>query len=101
MFLGVIVVIIILLAGYVYFADPLNLRSSTDTIENYDHPLLNETQEKALEAIGIDVSKIPSEITPEMEDCFVEKLGEERVIEIRDGADPTGIELFKARDCIN
>ena len=75
--LGVIFLITLILAAYVYFADPLDLRIDSDSIitEGYDHPLLNETQEKALESVGIDPAKIPTEITPEMEECFIEKLG--------------------------
>ena len=106
--LGVIFFVIILIGVYFYIADPLNLKPiifgsevsepAGDDIDK--HPLLNESQEKTLEAFGIDPANIPSEITPEQEACFEEKLGEDRVAEIKAGDSPTATEYFKARDCI-
>lgn len=65
-----------------------------------NHPFLNETQEKILEAFGVDVSTLPSELTPEMEECFIEKLGEQRVNEIIGGATPNPLDFFKAKSCL-
>lgn len=64
------------------------------------HPLLNEEQEKVLEEYGVDVSRLPSEISPEMEACFVEKLGQERADQIVAGDSPTAMEIIKARSCL-
>lgn len=109
-FIGILILILILFVGYLYFTDPFNLRIEpiitedgveTEVREKYDHPLLNESQEDTLEKIGIDAQKIPSTITPEMEDCFVGILGQERVNEIIAGDSPSIIEIFKAKDCIN
>lgn len=107
--LGVIFFIIILIAIFFIVTDPFNLKqlifgseSTQHTTEegSYDHPLLNESQEQALKAFGINPVDVPSEITPELEACFVEKLGEERVAEIKGGIAPTAIDYFKAKDCI-
>ena len=64
------------------------------------HPLLNESQEEMLENFGVDVGQLPTEITPGMESCFIEKLGPERAAEIAGGATPGVLEFFKAKDCI-
>jgi len=64
------------------------------------HPFLNESQEKMLENLGVDVSQLPTEITPGMESCALEKFGKERIEEIIGGATPSALELFKAKDCI-
>lgn len=107
MFLGIIFLLLIILASLFFFTDlfkPTISEEKTDSLsteESYDHPLLNESQEKALEKIGIDTSTIPSEITPEMETCFTEKLGKERVSEIKAGDSPSATDLFKARVCLN
>lgn len=108
--LGVIFFVLVLIGTYFYITDPLNLKpiffgtEMTDsTSTNSDaggHPLLNESQEKALRTFGIDPNDVPSEITPEQEACFEEKLGEKRVSEIKAGDSPTPTEYFKARDCI-
>ncbi|MFC1678361.1 hypothetical protein ACFLZ9_01380 [Patescibacteria group bacterium] len=64
------------------------------------HPLLNEEQEKTLENYGVDVSQLPSSVTPGMEECFIEKLGQERADEIVGGASPSAMEIFKAKSCL-
>lgn len=64
------------------------------------HPLLNESQEKTLESFGVNVEKLPSEITPTMQTCFIEKLGQERALEIVKGSSPSALEIIKAKDCI-
>ena len=107
--LGVIFFIIILLGAYFFITDPLNLKPllfGTDGEETVagdgvdKHPHLNEEQEAALETIGVDPADVPSEITPEQEACFEEKLGEERVAEIEAGDSPTTMEMMKAQSCI-
>lgn len=68
--------------------------------EGGGHPLLSDDQEQMLESSGIDVESLPQEISPEMEACFEEKLGKDRVEEIKAGAEPGSMELFKARSCL-
>lgn len=107
--LGVIFLIIIL-AGIVFvITDPFNLKplifggestQSTSNTSSDSHPLLNDSQEQALEKFGIDPAQVPSEISPEQEACFEEKLGKERVEEIKAGDSPTATDYFKAKDCI-
>ena len=80
--LGVIVLILVIVAGYLYIADPFNIKSFLSSSD------------------GIDTEELLSKITPEMEQCFIEKLGEERVNEIVEGDSPTAADLFKARSCL-
>lgn len=109
--LGVIFLVIIIIGIYFYITDPFNLKplifgsgsaeSGTATGDGVDkNPALNESQEAALEKIGIDPASVPNEITPEQEACFEEKLGSERVNEIKAGDAPNSTDYFKARDCI-
>jgi len=111
--LGVIFVTLIIAITLFFVFDPLNLRPllsnlltdpranpSATTGTNDKHPLLNENQEKLLEIIGVDVENLPTEITPEMEACFTEKLGAERVKEIMAGDSPNPFDLFKAKGCL-
>jgi hypothetical protein len=108
----VIVILILLLFmaafGWFWFADPLGLRTAifnppeieeTEIIENYDHPLLSESQEQMLESIGINPQVVPTEITPAMEDCARDALGNERVDQIIQGAAPNAVDLLKAQSC--
>ena len=67
---------------------------------NVDNPLLSDSQEAILEKIGVDVSSLPSTITPEMETCFVEKLGQSRVDEIVAGESPGIFDALKAESCL-
>ncbi len=66
---------------------------------SYDHPLLSNEQEILLETAGVDVQNLPTEITPEQEQCAVEALGAERVNQINQGASPTLDDYLKAQDC--
>jgi len=118
-FLGVIFFILILGVIYFFVFDPFNLktfipedqslfsttknlifqRESVDT--NIDrNPLLSSEQEVMLESVGVDTSKLPSEITPEMQKCFIEKLGQERANEIVGGSSPTAGEIISANSCL-
>jgi len=67
---------------------------------NYDHPLLDASQEAALENFGVDVSQLPTNVTPGMQACFIGKLGESRALEIVNGATPSALEILKAKDCL-
>jgi hypothetical protein len=64
------------------------------------NPLLSADQEAALIEMGVDVSQLPTEITPAMQACFVEKLGAERANELVAGATPSAMDLLKAGSCI-
>jgi hypothetical protein len=65
------------------------------------NPLLNEAQEETLENLGVDVSKLPTEITPAMKDCFTEKLGSDRAAELVAGAAPSALDMVKAGGCLS
>jgi LPS O-antigen subunit length determinant protein (WzzB/FepE family) len=47
----------------------------------------------------IDIQEAASQITPEQEACATEKLGEERVAEIKAGSDITTSDFLKAGRC--
>ncbi|PLX25519.1 hypothetical protein C0580_02245 [Candidatus Parcubacteria bacterium] len=84
------------ISGY----EPLPDNAPTFEQSGYNHPLLNDTQEKTLYDLGVDTSKLPTEISDEMKACFVEKLGQERANELVNGASPTNTEVYKARECL-
>ena len=77
------------------------LEKGTVPTNTDQHPLLNDDQEKTLQTFGVDVAQLPTEITPAMQECFVEKLGQERAMEIVNGASPGVTDFFKAKDCLN
>lgn len=84
----------------IYLSGPTTDDKSLE--EDADRPsLLNEEQAKNLEEYGVDVSQLPSTISPEMEACFVEKLGEDRTQEIAGGDSPTAAETLQARSCLS
>jgi len=62
--------------------------------------ILTDVQKEMLKSFGIDPNALPEELTPEMEQCFIDKLGEKRVNEIIDGATPDIFDFFKAKSCI-
>jgi hypothetical protein len=122
--LGVIFFVLIIIATYVYVADPLNIKpllfgptaevvvpeSSGDAtsatvptesdggkvvVEQDKNPLLTDTQEQTLETFGIDPGNLPAEITPDQEACFVTVLGRERVDQIKAGDSPSVTEFFR------
>lgn len=59
---------------------------------------LSEGQEKVLNTVGIDADTFV--ITPEMTDCALEVLGENRFTEIKDGATPTFLETSSLLKCL-
>lgn len=109
--LGVIFFVILSALAYVWFTDSYGIRSlftkdeAAETVESGSvgvvdkHPGLSSEQETALEKIGIDPAALPSSITPEMEACFVDKLGSARVAEIKAGASPTPLEAVTTASC--
>lgn len=69
------------------------------------HPLI-EKNRKVLEKLGINVDKLPRKMTPELERCFREKVGEERFKEVQTNSStgskgPNVFDFIKARSCIN
>jgi hypothetical protein len=115
--LGIIFFIIILIGIYLFVADPFGIKPlilsftgqpvaenqilpKNSTSSTSSNPMLNAQQEKALKAIGIDPSKLPTSITPEMEKCFYEKLGDQRAGEIKNGSTPTALDLLKVKPCL-
>lgn len=62
---------------------------------------LTPEQEKLLQAAGINVASLPTEITPELKVCAEAALGKERVAALKAGAQPTLSDLLKAKACIN
>lgn len=107
--LGIIFFLIIVTSIYLYQTDFYNIKTmvtsspeeQVDSTQTQDaNPALNAEQEQQLQEAGIDPASVPSEITPEMEKCFLDKLGEERVKEIEGGAEPTSMELIKVSPCL-
>jgi hypothetical protein len=112
--LGVIFFILILAGTYLYVVDPFGIKpfikglssqtapaskqTGTNTVDK--NPLLTPAQEQTLEKIGIDPATLPTKITPAMEACFYNKLGDKRTNEIKNGATPTAADYFAARSCI-
>ncbi len=119
------ILVIIILSSYIIAKNPFNIKAciissflnnaiitSSEETNNInsetkippsakvDHPLLSNEQEKMMENAGIDVSALPTNISPEMEKCFIEKLGEEKVEEIINGAVPGPLDIFKAKSCL-
>ena len=80
-------------------AGDVNAGSAT-AVSSFDHPLLSDTQEVMLDKAGIDVETLPSTISPAMEACFRDSLGDSRVNEIMQGDAPGPLDLFKAKGCL-
>lgn len=112
--LGVIFFLLILVALYLFIADPWNIRgllggeeatlSAADEAVNVApvdrHPVLNEQQEQLLDRAGIDPATVPTELGEENMACFVELFGAERVDEVTAGANPTPLEIVRGQQCL-
>jgi len=59
----------------------------------------SDQQKSALEKAGLDAAKIPVQTIINKEDCFKQKIGEDRVKEIKAGAVPSAFEIFRSKDC--
>lgn len=115
--MGIIFFVLILGGCYIWLADPFHLFSSgvsptslmnmmtgkeSVKIDNVDkNPLLTEQQEAQIEGLGIDPASLPSKITPAMEACFIEKLGQERAGQVVGGSAPTPVDFLKAQSCFS
>jgi cytoskeletal protein RodZ len=60
---------------------------------------LSADQQAALVALGIDPAAVPSSVTPAQQACLVDTLGEEKFLEIKSGAVPSGFDFLKAKAC--
>lgn len=61
---------------------------------------LSGEQRRMLAQLGIDESKLPTTLTPELEACFNKAIGENRVAAIKAGDTPTLVEGMKAVTCL-
>jgi len=104
-----IIIVLVALGLYIWFKNPLGLKGviqqkvAPQTVEmdaTYDHPLLDAAQEKQLRNIGIDPAKLPTEVTPEQQECLKEKLGAERVEQLLKGQSPTATDALKTASCL-
>jgi len=66
----------------------------------FDHPFLTPDQEAKLENAGIDVSTLPTTLSPEMKACGIKALGEDRINEIINGATPGPLDLLRVKSCL-
>lgn len=66
----------------------------------FDHPFLSPEQEVMLENAGIDVSTLPTTLSPEMKACGINALGEDRINEIINGATPSLLDLLRVKSCL-
>ena len=78
--------------------------AATETTETapaqFDHPFLSPNQEIMLENAGIDVSALPTTLSPEMKACGINALGEDRINEIINGATPGPLDLLRVKSCL-
>lgn len=108
-----IIVIILSAFAYVIIKNPLGIGDlvqasliqkevevDMSNYADYDHPLLTEEQEERIIKSGVDIKKIPTEITPAQQKCGIDKLGEDRISEIINGADPSPLEIIKVLPCL-
>lgn len=106
--LGAIFFTLIIAGIYFFVAGPFHVKSFVSTgkdasipeVTTDAHPLLSESQEQAVEKFGIDPANIPTEITSTQKTCLMEKLGAERIAELKAGGSPTVADYLKAKDCI-
>jgi hypothetical protein len=61
---------------------------------------LTPGQRETLAALGIDEADLPATLTPALEACLVDKLGADRVAEVKAGDTPTVIEGVRAATCL-
>lgn len=111
-FLAIIGALTLALAAYLYLADPFGLKAllqpSTGSVLNSELsgqtvplPELSPAQIEAAQKLNIDVTKLPATIPVEYEQCAVSALGQARVDEIKAGAVPNAVDLFKAKACFS
>lgn len=100
--IGILIVILIYTKPFgvdVVKLVPALIDNNPDEPSSYDHPALNTQQEKILESVGVDLKKVPTEITPEQLGCASQTIGASRVQEITAGATPSISEILEAKHC--
>lgn len=106
-FVKIIFIVVILLIGALVIMKPYGIdvvkvipvmldKNPTST---YNHPYLNTKQEAVLESAGINLEKLPAQITPQQQQCTISILGINRVNEIIAGSTPSLIEVLKTKKC--
>lgn len=109
-FLALVGALTLILAAYLYWVDPWNLwhqpatqSASPTTSDNKNESgnqfKLSPAQEIFLKKVGLDPAKLPTSISPKLENCLINAVGEDRANEIKSGAAPTAIDLLKAKNC--
>ena len=112
--LAIIGALTIALITYLYLADPLGLKellkpTPTAPTSATNEPAttgttqynLSPAKKFFLQKAGIDPNSLPTTITPELEDCLVNAVGQVRAAAIKAGDVPTVTDLFKAKACLN
>lgn len=109
--LGVLFFAVIILVVYLFVADPFGLKplfknfgispsSAVNIITGKTSALAPTPSEKTLKSLGVDTAGLLTQITPQMEDCFNQKLGAQRVDEIKKGGAITPLDFVKASVCL-
>lgn len=113
---GGLVIVVLIAAGVFYIALRFNKKQTNlpvgqtqtqtnnnnpNNIQANNGPVMTETDKQALNSIGIDPDKIPKTVTKEMEQCFLEKLGADRIQQFATGkANPTWDDITKIKPCL-
>ena len=74
-------------------------KASSTEVTKTDKPIFSFEQENLLTKAGIEPASVSPEMLIEKEACFVEKLGADRVKEIKAGDIPNALEIFKVKGC--
>ncbi len=122
--LGVIFFVMLLAGTYFYISDAYGIRTfvslmtntqptsidviqkpgtngavTTAPIQKDANPYLSESQEAALENVGINPAPLPTSVSDTQKTCLINAVGEARANEIKAGALPTPMEILKAKSC--
>lgn len=103
--LGVIFFALILFVAYVWYSDMWNVRTYSSFITASPAAIQpasesgSAEQQEALEAAGIDAG-VFANLSTEQEQCFTDRLGQDRVNEIISGAMPTLAEITAGSECL-
>jgi len=105
---GIVVGVVLVVGGffvlnnYIYQSKQADdtAPDGTSVVTEDKHPLLNVSQEQALQNFGIDPKNLPTSLTPSQEECFIEKLGQSRINEIMAGGTPTAFEILNTAGCL-
>jgi len=106
---AIILILLVIAISYILITKPFGaditkvpraLMGTSDVTESsYDHPALTTEQEIFLESIGVDTTQLSTSISAEQEECAVDRLGQQRVDEIKSGSELRATDYFKARSC--